>query len=167
MARPDKAYLEKQTSRRPEKKKKSLGEGSPDSRYQKITFKNYLRQIEEDLLDEYDEYNDDYLSEGDEMSHDEMIAAAKKVLNGDAMWDFLKKAEPDYVSAVNSGAADGWEDNLYVDSSNGDVYIDFYMDHGNGKSILVKVPTNGDASGVENLPKGLTDITDDIPDILE
>lgn len=55
MARPDKAYLEKQTARRPEKKKPSIGEGATDSRMAKISFKNYLRQIEEDLLDEEDD----------------------------------------------------------------------------------------------------------------
>lgn len=58
MARPDKSYLEKQTSRRPEKKKTAIGEGSPDSRMAKISFKNYLRQIEEDLLDEDDDMDD-------------------------------------------------------------------------------------------------------------
>lgn len=57
MARPDKAYLEKQTARRPEKKKKTLGEGSTDSRMAKISFKKYLRQIEEELLD--DDLTDD------------------------------------------------------------------------------------------------------------
>lgn len=52
MARPDKSYLEKQTTRRnAPKKKKALGESTGDSRFAKISFKNYLRQIDEELLD--------------------------------------------------------------------------------------------------------------------
>lgn len=52
MARPDKSYLEKQTSRRnAPKKKKALGEGTGESRFAKISFKNYIRQLDEELLD--------------------------------------------------------------------------------------------------------------------
>lgn len=67
MARPDKSYLEKQTSRRNAPKKKKLGEGVTDSRFAKISFKNYLRQIEEELLDEFvDDQDDDEDEGGDE-----------------------------------------------------------------------------------------------------
>lgn len=51
MARPDKSYLEKQTSRRNPPKKKKLGEGVGESRFAKISFKNYIRQLDEELLD--------------------------------------------------------------------------------------------------------------------
>jgi hypothetical protein len=53
----EKSYLEKQNQRRPEKKKKNLGESAKDSRFAKISFKKYLRQIEEELLE--DDYLDD------------------------------------------------------------------------------------------------------------
>jgi hypothetical protein len=59
MARPDKSYLEKQTSRRNPPKKKPVGEGATDSRFAKISFKNYIRQIEEDLLREDADSDDD------------------------------------------------------------------------------------------------------------
>lgn len=51
----EKSYLEKQIVHRPEKRKPVLGEGAADSRMAKISFKNYLRKIEEDLLAEDDD----------------------------------------------------------------------------------------------------------------
>ena len=61
----EKSYLEKQKSHRPMDKKKSVNEGSTDSRMAKISFKNYLRQVEEDLLDEDELFDEDDSSDGD------------------------------------------------------------------------------------------------------
>lgn len=49
----EKSFLEK-PQRRPEKQKKPLGEGTEDSRFAKISFKRYLREIEEEDSDDLD-----------------------------------------------------------------------------------------------------------------
>jgi hypothetical protein len=55
----EKSFLEKPIRNRPEKRKKDLGEGAIDSRFAKINFKKYLRQVEEDLLELDDDLEDD------------------------------------------------------------------------------------------------------------
>lgn len=83
MARPDKSYLEKQTARRPEKKKKTLGEGSTDSRMAKISFKNYLRQIEEEEL-----YNESNFNEDDDMDdEDQHDGKYRFIVVDEGHWD--------------------------------------------------------------------------------
>lgn len=52
---------------RPEKKKKSLGEGAGDARHARISFKNYLRELEEQ--NEYEE--DDLYEEDAQLPDDE------------------------------------------------------------------------------------------------
>jgi hypothetical protein len=44
------------------KQKRKFNEDGGDARFQRVTFKNYLRELEEELLeDDYsDDYNDDY-----------------------------------------------------------------------------------------------------------
>jgi len=51
---------------RPEKKKKSLGEGAGDARQARISFKNYLRELEEQ-----NEYDEDDLFEETQLPDDE------------------------------------------------------------------------------------------------
>lgn len=67
----EKAFLEK-TPRKPEKQKRQVVEANEDSRFEKISFKKYLREIEEEQA----------LDDESDFSHDELVHLAE---------DFIEK----------------------------------------------------------------------------
>lgn len=85
-----KAFLEK-PQRKPEKRKKQLGEGAEDSRIAKISFKRYLRQIEEELLDE-----EELAEEGPELptSEEDIDILVNDFLDSDDELASLARGEP-------------------------------------------------------------------------
>lgn len=62
----EKAFLEK-TSRKPEKHKRQVNEVNEDSRFEKISFKKYLREIEEEQM----------LDNESDFSHEELVHLAE------------------------------------------------------------------------------------------
>lgn len=138
MARPDKSYLEKQTSRRnaPPKKKK-LGESATDSRMAKISFKNYLRQIEEELLDELVEYND-VMNEDEDQTIKVAILDERdwdEYYNNDTAGKSMVDAFEFKESELTKVGADSWDDIEYSEDSTRTDLVDALRNGEIGKKL--------------------------------
>jgi hypothetical protein len=131
----EKSYLEK-PQRKFEKVNKPIGEGASDSRMAKITFKNYLRQIEEDLLDEEGDMFEDELklpSNAEEVEelydafiseNEDLISAAREKDNAEDGAEFFMDELKVYLErkGFTSAAIDDW----FESESGNDIYEMFW-----------------------------------------
>jgi hypothetical protein len=114
-------------AQRPEKKKKSLGEGADESRMARISFKNYLRELEEeDEDDDYmfeeeqtlptDEYDVQELHDKFVQENDDLMQNAREFTEEEAICFLMNEMRTWLQRAGHSaGAVEDWLDGVNDD----------------------------------------------------